>query len=178
MPKAVSSFELTLENRPQGQTLTSWLYSQLRLAIIEGRLRAGTRLPASRDFATQYAVSRGTIVSVLERLQLEGYVSCRVGSGTRVNRIEAAPPVRSTSSSPPAYIRRVISGYQRPKPWIGLAAQEGVLPFCMRAPAVADFPSDLWGRIAARRARSFRSWAPAGDEGRGYGPLRQAIADY
>ena len=98
MPKAISSFELTLENRPQGQTLTSWLYAQLRLAIIEGRLRPGTRLPASRDFAAQYGVSRGTIVSVLERLQIEGYVSCRVGSGTRVNRIEPAPPVRATSS--------------------------------------------------------------------------------
>src|SRR5436305_4151681 len=178
MPKAISSFELTLENRPQGQTLTSWLYGQLRLAIIEGRLRPGTRLPASRDFARQYGVSRGTVVSVLERLQVEGYVSCRVGSGTRVNRIEAAPPVRSTSAAPPAYIRRVISGYHRPKPWIGLVAQDGVLPFCMRDPAVANFPSEVWGRIAARRARSFRSWAATGDDGRGYGPLRQAITDY
>src|SRR3954447_23284114 len=105
MPKAVSSFELTLENRPQGQTLTGWLYAQLRLAIIEGRLRPGMRLPASRDFATQYGVSRGTIVTVLERLQIEGYVSCRVGSGTRVNRIEPVPAVRGTSSALPAYIR-------------------------------------------------------------------------
>src|SRR5947209_11646155 len=118
MPKAVSSFELTLENRPQGQTLTSWLYSQLRLAILEGRLPPGARLPASRDFARQYGVSRGTIVSVWERLQMEGYVRCRVGSGTTVNRIEPAPPVRATSSAPPAYIRRVISDYRRPKPWI------------------------------------------------------------
>src|SRR3954471_21758960 len=105
MPKAISSFELTLEDRPQEQTLTGWVYVQLRLAILEGRLRPGTRLPASRDFATQYGVSRGTIVSVLERLQLEGYVSCRVGSGTRVNRIEPAPPVRAITSVPPAYIR-------------------------------------------------------------------------
>src|SRR5438270_13477375 len=109
MSKAISSFELTLENCPPGQTLTSWVYGQLRLAIIEGRLRPGARLPASRDFARQYGVSRGTIVSVLERLQIEGYVSCRVGSGTRVNRIEPAPPVRATTSAPPAYIRRDIS---------------------------------------------------------------------
>src|SRR5689334_6624332 len=132
MPKAVSSFELTLETRPHGQTLTSWLYAELRLAIIEGRLRAGTRLPASRDFASQYGVSRGTIVSVLERLQIEGYVSCRVGSGTRVNRIEPAPAVRATTSVPPAYIRRVVSGYVRPKPWLDLVAPNGVRPFCMR----------------------------------------------
>ena len=48
----------------------------------------------------------------------------------------------------------------------------------MRDPAIADFPSELWGRIAARRARSFRSWVRTEDDGRGYGPLRQAIADY
>ena len=178
MPKAISSFELTLGSRPQGQTLTSWLYAELRLAIIEGRLRPGARLPASRDFATQYGVSRGTVVSVLERLQSEGYVSCRVGSGTRVNRIEAARAVRDTSSVPPAYIRRVISAYVRPKPWVDLVAPEGGRPFCMRDPALSDFPSELWGKIAARRARNFPSWLRTDDDGRGYGPLRQAIADY
>jgi GntR family transcriptional regulator / MocR family aminotransferase len=178
MPKAISSFELTLDNRPQHQTLTSWLYTQLRLAIFEGRLRPGTRLPASRDFARQYGLSRGTVVSVFERLQTEGYVSCRVGSGTRVNRIEPAEPVRTTNSTPPVYIRRVISDYVRPKPWVGLVAIEGVRPFCMRDPAIAEFPAELWGTIAARRARTFRSWLQTDDDERGYRPLREAIADY
>src|SRR3954469_2931177 len=139
MPKVVSSFELTLDTRPQHQTMTSWLYAQLRLAIIEGRLRPGSRLPASRDFAGQYGLSRGTVVSVFERLQAEGYVSCRVGSGTRVNRVAPAVPAKPTTSKPPAYIRRVISNYVRPKPWIGLAAREGVRPFSMGDPAIAAF---------------------------------------
>src|SRR3954453_19002234 len=102
MPKPLSSFELPLHDRPPPQTLTSWLHAQLRLAIIEGRLRPGTRLPASRDFARQYGLSRGTVVSVVERLQVEGSVSSRVGSGTRVNRIDPATPVRTTSAAPPA----------------------------------------------------------------------------
>jgi GntR family transcriptional regulator / MocR family aminotransferase len=67
--KTVSSFELTLKSRAPHQTLTNWLYSELRLAILEGRLGPGTRLPASRDFASQYGLSRGTVVTVLERLQ-------------------------------------------------------------------------------------------------------------
>src|SRR3954447_20466826 len=54
------------------------------------------RLPASRDFASQYGLSRGRVVSVFERLQAEGYVSCRVGSGTRVNRIAPVASVRTT----------------------------------------------------------------------------------
>ncbi|MCU1294414.1 MAG: Transcriptional regulator, GntR family domain / Aspartate aminotransferase [Bryobacterales bacterium] len=91
MPKNVSSFELTLNSRTQHQTLTSWLYAELRVAILDGRLGPGTRLPASRDFASQYGISRGTVVSVLERLQAEGYVSSRVGFGTWVNHLEAPP---------------------------------------------------------------------------------------
>jgi len=178
MPKSISSFELTLDNRPQHQTLTSWLYAQLRLAIMEGRLRPGSRLPASRDFASQYGLSRGTVVSVFERLQAEGYVSCRVGSGTRVNRVRPVDPVRTTNSKPPVYIRRVISDYVRPKPWIGLVARDGVRPFCMGDPAIAEFPAELWGSIAGRRARTFRSWLRTHDDGRGYRPLRQAISDY
>ena len=178
MPKAISSFELTLDSRLPHQTLTSWLYAQLRLAIIEGRLRPGSRLPASRDFAKLYGLSRGTIVSVFERLQSEGYVCCRVGSGTQVNRIASAPSVQTAGSKPPVYVRRVISDYVRPKPWIGLVAPQGIRPFSMREPAIAEFPAELWGSIAARRARTFRSWLQTDDDGRGYRPLRDAIAGY
>ena len=178
MAKKVSSFELTLNNRLQHQTLTSWLYAELRLAILEGRLAPDTRLPASRDFATLYGLSRGTVVSVFERLQSEGYVSCRVGSGTRVNRVTAVRLNRTATSTPPAYIRRVISGYARPKPLAGIPAPDGNRPFCMRDPATAEFPAELWGSIAARRARTFRPWLQTEDDGRGYRPLREAIADY
>jgi GntR family transcriptional regulator / MocR family aminotransferase len=178
MSKAISSFEFTLDSRPQHQTLTSWLYSQLRLAIIEGRIRPESRLPASRDLAKLYGLSRGTVVSVFERLQSEGYVSSHVGSGTRVSRIAPEAPVRTKNGQPPIYIRRAISDYVRPKPWIGLTTSEGVKPFCMRDPAIDKFPSELWERTATRRARTFRSWLQTHDDGRGYRPLREAIVDY
>jgi GntR family transcriptional regulator/MocR family aminotransferase len=176
--KSVSSFELTLHSRPQHQTLTSWLYGELRLAILEGRLGPGMRLPASRDFASQYGLSRGTVVSVFERLQDEGYVSCRVGFGTWVNRVAAVQPTRQTTSTPPAYIRRVISAYVRPKPFVDLVWPQEIRPFRVADPAVAEFPSELWGRIAAERSRNFRSWLKTGHDGLGYRPLRDAIADY
>jgi GntR family transcriptional regulator/MocR family aminotransferase len=178
VPKTVSSFELTLNSRPHHQTLTSWLYEELRLAILESRLGPGTRLPASRDFASQYGLSRGTVVSVLERLQAEGYVSCRVGFGTWVNHVAAPQPTRQMTTTPPAYIRRVVSAYKRPKPFVGLAFTHGVRPFRVGNPATEEFPSELWGRIAADRARNFRSWLKTDDDGRGYRPLRDAIAEY
>ncbi len=178
MPKTVSSFELTLSSRPQHQTLTSWLYGGLRLAILEGRLAPGTRLPASRDFASLYGISRGTVVNVLERLQAEGYISCRVGFGTWVNHIAAPAPTRQMTSRPPAYIRRVISEYVRPKPFVDLAFIGGIRPFRVGNPATTEFPSEVWGRIATDRARNFRSWLKTEEDGRGYRPLRDAIAEY
>lgn len=178
MTKTVSPYEFTLRARPQQQTLTRWLYEELRLAILEGRLAPGTRLPASRDFAHQHGLSRGTVVSVFERLQSEGYVSCRVGSGTWVKCVASLDSTRLKSSRPPVYIRRLISSYARPKPFVGIVAGERDRPFRMRDPALADFPAELWGSLAAKRARTFRSWLQTEDDGRGYRPLREAITHY
>ena len=177
MPKAVSSFELTLKSRSRHQTLTNWLYDELRSAILEGPLAPGTRLPASRDFASQYGLSRGTVVSVLKRLQAEGFISSRVGFGTWVNRVEAPRPVRQPIAAP-AYVHRVISTYKRPQPWVDQAFVDGIRPFRIGVPAIHEFPSEIWGRIAADRARNFRSWLKKEADRRGYKPLRDAIAEY
>lgn len=179
MPKTVSSLELTLSSRPPHQTLTDWLYAELRGSILEGRLRPGTRLPASRDFARQHSLSRGTVVVVFERLLAEGYLSSRVGAGTWVSqRVTAGAHVRAEPQEPPAYVRRVMSAYVRPKAYEGWVAKEGRRPFQMRDPALAEFPAKLWGQIVARRARTFKSWLQTEDDGGGYRPLREATAHY
>jgi GntR family transcriptional regulator/MocR family aminotransferase len=177
MSKVISSFELTLKSRSRHQTLTNWLYGELRSAILDGRLTPGSRLPSSRDFANQYELSRGTVVSVLERLQAEGYITSRVGFGSWVNRVEAPRPVRQPITTP-AYIRRVLSTNKRPQPWIDHAFVEGNRPFRIGAPAISEFPSEVWGRIAAGRAHNFRSWLYNEADRRGYQPLREAIAEY
>lgn len=178
MPKTVSSFEFTLDSCPENQTLTGWLYGELRSAILEGRLAAGTRLPASRDFASQYGISRGTVVTVFERLQAEGYVASRVGSGTLVNRVTLVRPARQVNATPPVYIRRAISAHRLPRPWIDLPFRKGIRPFRIGGPATDSFPSKVWGQISARYARNFSSWLRSEAGRGGYGPLREAVADY
>lgn len=85
MAKVKASLELPLRARSAGQPLTDWLYGELRSAILEGRLPPATRLPATRDLAALYDLSRGTVVDVFERLLSEGYLSSRVGAGTWVS---------------------------------------------------------------------------------------------
>src|SRR6185295_1797683 len=73
--------------RTAGAPATRWLYSALRAEILEGRLRPGARLPATRDLAAHYGLARGTIVGAFERLKSEGYIDARVGSGSYVARV-------------------------------------------------------------------------------------------
>ena len=125
-----------------------------------------------------HGVSRGTVVTVFERLQAEGYLSSRIGSGTRVNRLAPMNEARTQNQTPPAYIQRVARAYTCPKPWADLTLREGIRPFSMRDPAVDRFPARLWGSVAAKRARMFAKWLRTEDDGGGYRPLREAITHY
>ena len=179
MVKAASSFELSLNDRGQHQSLAHWLYCELRAAVVEGRLQAGVRLPASRDFASRYGLSRGTVVRAFEQLQDEGYLCSRVGLGTWVNtKSVPGQSAHKHSARTPDYIRRVVSQYRVPKPFLGWVSFEGQRPFRMSDPALSEFPAETWGRIAAKRARAVRSWLKEQDDIRGYRPLREAIAHY
>jgi len=62
---------LTLE-RSSTKPLFEQVYETLRQRIIEGRIRVGTRLPASRRFAEELGISRTTIVTAYEQLVAEG----------------------------------------------------------------------------------------------------------
>jgi GntR family transcriptional regulator / MocR family aminotransferase len=102
-----------------------------------------------------------------------------VGSGTWVDhRVAVGDPARARHLKPPAYVRRVISAYARPKAFIGLTAAEVLRPFRVREPALSEFPARLWAGIATRKARGFGSWLQTEDDGRGYRPLREALAHY
>lgn len=171
MPKDASSFELTLNDRSKHVTLTSWLLEEMRNAILDGRLRPGTRLPATRDFAAQYGVSRGTVVAVFEQLQVDGYLRSQTGAGTWIN--EQLPQHRLATrklTSPPKI---------RPEPLTGLSfLRHHARPFRLHQPAIADFPAKIWARVASRRFRRLSSSLLTGGDDRGYAPLRDALADY
>jgi len=57
---------------------------QLRGLITGGEFAAGTRLPAERDLARQFGVSRPSVREALIALEVEGWVEVRTGSGIYV----------------------------------------------------------------------------------------------
>ncbi len=181
MPRETTSLPLSLSAPATGVALYRWLYEQLRAAILEGRLQPGARLPATRDLAEAYKLSRATIVTAFEQLKSEGYVEGRTGSGTYVSKVlpeqllqagrareERRLPHRRVSLS--AYARRLQPFRSRPA--------QPVRAFRPNQPALDLFPTTLWAQVAARRLRRVSTKLLAGGETLGYRPLREAVAEY
>jgi DNA-binding FadR family transcriptional regulator len=62
--------------------------TQLRRRILEGHYAYEERLPAERNLAEEFDVSRGTIRSVLQILEKQHLVTRQIGSGTYVSHRE------------------------------------------------------------------------------------------
>lgn len=67
------------------------LYQDLARSLLEelasGRYPVGSRLPAERDLAVRYAVSRPTVREAIIALEVQGLVEVRIGSGAYVRRL-------------------------------------------------------------------------------------------
>jgi GntR family transcriptional regulator/MocR family aminotransferase len=157
----------------------------VRAAILAGQLRAGTRLPATRDLASRLGVSRLTVQTAFDQLVAEGYLEGRRGSGTYVAgtlpdvllevRRRAGRPAAATEHECP----RPLPGAGRARGFAAIMQREGTAhPLQFGLPALDAFPTGLVARLAARR---WRQASPAllgyGDPA-GFGPLRAALAAY
>jgi DNA-binding FadR family transcriptional regulator len=60
---------------------------QIKTMVQEGRLKSGDRLPAERDLAERFKVSRASVREALRALQSMGLIEIRSGEGTFVREI-------------------------------------------------------------------------------------------
>src|SRR5256885_11337247 len=111
MPRRVGKGSLlSLAVRPDGEEpLSQQVYAAFRQAILDGRLGAGDRLPASRVMAADLGVSRNTALAAIEQLVSEGYLETRRGSGCYVAQslpdVRPAPVAASKRAPHPAPLR-------------------------------------------------------------------------
>ena len=161
--------------------LYRWLYDELRSAILAGRLHPGARLPATRDLAAQYGISRPTIVSAFEQLHSEGYVEGKVGSGTYVSETLPDELLQVPRAKSTARARRhaiPLSAYARRLQPLARREPGPARAFRASQPALDAFPMNLWAQVATRRLRRVSARLLAGGEALGYRPLREAVAEY
>lgn len=164
------------------------IYEALRQAILERRLEPGSKLPSGRDLAELLRVSRNTAVNALDQLVAEGYLHTRVGSGIFVTdelpeQMLGVEPVRSGQAS--ALNREVklskqgerLAGRSAP-PWF-VPNQTAHNLFRYSLPDIQTFPFKTWHKLISK----YLLYQPSEifdfhREHAGYGPLRQALAQY
>jgi GntR family transcriptional regulator/MocR family aminotransferase len=143
--------------RGAGARLGAQIEDHLRQAIRSGVLKAGARVPSTRDLARQLGVSRGLVVNAYAQLGAEGYLVVRQGALPRVSDATAggAPEV---PEPPPDALPRY--------------------DFRPAIPDVSLFPRSAWLRCV-RSALTEMTDADLGYvDPRGVGDLRAALADY
>ena len=182
MPKSKTFEDLSLVPYKNDRELWRWLYQQLRLAIQDGRLRTGTRLPSTRDIARQYELSRGTVVAAFDQLHAEGYTRVEAGSGTYVETNLQHPSTATISRKPVAARKSVtlskIAANMVESVFVLPASRSIGRAFRSWEPAIDLFPTDLWARVSARVMRRAPRSLYGQGEALGYRQLRVAIAEY
>ena len=176
-------FELKLDLAAKGSRASArTLYDQLKVAILDGRMPAGAKLPATRKAESFFGVSRNTAVEVYDRLLNEGYVATRHGSGTYVadRAFTARAPAPSNDEATPDprlnqfWLRPDVTaamGFWRDRPERSPQPRKPA-PVDFR-PALIDsrlFPFDIFRRVSAKQLRelekrpaSYKS--PQGNQG-------------
>jgi len=131
---------------------------QIKQAIGDGELAAGSRLPSSRTMAQELGVARATVENAYGELVAQGWLERRGQAGTFVSPSATATASRADLAS------------SRP--------QGAPMPFQMGLPALDAFPRALWARLMGRRLRLQTRYDLVMPEATGESTLRQAIADY
>src|SRR4051794_2033370 len=144
-----------------GIPLALQLQEQLRVAIREGRLLVGERLPSTRRLADHLGVSRGTVGEVYEQLVAEGYVDSAVGSGTRVARIPGVGH-RDRTGAPPA---------AAPPPAFEIDFEYGI-------PDLGSVPLRDWVWAVGEATRTLPTAGLGDEEAAGSRHLREVITAY
>ncbi|WMS43190.1 PLP-dependent aminotransferase family protein [Acuticoccus sp. MNP-M23] len=154
------------------------LHRQLRAAIVDGRLKAGVRLPPTRALAKALGISRNTAIAAYDLLLSEGYVEARGGAGTYV--IDLRPRLTRPKAPPPdpEADTRLASQWRGWRPVKEFCSDQVFrYDFIAGVPSMA-FPFDIWQRLSTRAARQVARRKVQERDPAGEYSLREAIANH
>ena len=185
---SIMAFEMIRLDRASGEPLHEQLYRQIRDELVSASFNNNSsRLPSSRELATDLKVSRFTVNVAFSRLHSEGYLQSKVGSGTFVAEplpetfLNAqAPRTEPHIERPPRLSDRVknIPDQRAGKQFdFGIAGPPGVT-FVPAVAALDEFPIATWERlraeVLAKKGAHLLQYASS----RGDPDLRKSIAAY
>jgi GntR family transcriptional regulator/MocR family aminotransferase len=159
-----------------GRSLRQQLYLAVKAAIEVQVLRSGTRLPATRVLAEELGVARNTVLGAFSRLEAEGFVESRHGSGTYVRPLPVTRLAPSRKPVPTVPRRVSARGARLLKQ--AMADELEVQPFTHGLPDFSPFPLAVWQKLQNKHWRlSYADMLDYNDTG-GFTPLKRAIAQH
>jgi GntR family transcriptional regulator/MocR family aminotransferase len=163
---------------------TDSLEAALRELIRDGRLAAGTRMPATRGLAADLGIARNSVAEVYGRLVGEGWLEARTGAGTWVAAGPVAVP--AAAAADPAAADHVVAAADPAPAATGHAVPDAPrdaataprLDLRAGIPDTSAFPRSAWASamrraVSAAPAAQLEYGLPAG-----VAPLRRALASY
>lgn len=156
----------------QAGPLQRQLLQRLKQSILDGRLTAGARLPASRELAAELGISRNTVLIAYEHLAAEGYVVAD-RQGTRVAPLSGRAATGAAAEPAATRLARRVAELVPP-----YAAGEAEMPLRPGTPALARFPLAAWRRSLERAWRTAPPGALGYGDPAGEPALRAAIAQH
>jgi GntR family transcriptional regulator / MocR family aminotransferase len=151
------------------------IYAQLRAAILAQDLRPGTKLPSTRQLASQLSVSRSAVVSAYEQLLAEGYATGKIGSGSYVSSDLPEPVEGRRSKGSP---RRAPIAAPLAQNFVDVTVQSEERPFNLGRTLIDARTTALWRKSSARVFRTLGPDHFGYSDPRGLPKLRRAICDY
>lgn len=169
--------QLNADHAPVGG-LSAWLARQLRLAISDGRLPVGSRLPATRVLAGELQVSRGVVTEAYQRLTEDGHVVGRGRGGTIVVAAPVAPPPLPPAQADRPTAHALFGAPPDAEVFDRLRTLPARIDLSPGVPDLGAFPRTAWLR-AERQVLSGLSASHFGyGDPRGTPALRLAVANW
>lgn len=167
-------------------SLQTQIFEQVRSMILEGRLRPGERLPATRALSQQLGIARNTAALAYERLSAEGYIETRPSVGTFISsQIPESALYVSNEDGTHATRTRATRRCAGKAAYRDFHSQALVNPrrgqlkvdFWVGRPDPDSFPRKAWARLIANRLRYAEPALTEYRDPSGLLDLRKAIAD-
>jgi len=159
------------------------LFQELREVVLSGRLKPGTRMPATRHLAAELGVSRTTVAQAYEQLKSEGYLLGREKSGTFIPDVlpselgsitHRTDPAGAASDATPPRLSERVAATAPVRPERGVVAQ----PFHPGIPSIGEFPAQLYVRIQRRVSLGLIRTGAARCPAEGAPELREQVTAY
>ncbi|WPN56361.1 PLP-dependent aminotransferase family protein [Pseudomonas sp. P9_31] len=150
-----------------GVPLVQQIVDQLSVAISQGGLPHGAKLPPIRELSELMNVGKSTVVDALDRLRAKGLVDSRQGSGHYVQRANSQPPAAASLDLQP---QDILSRVRR-----AVLLNNGALrPGCGFLPGSWLPAEELLKAVRGTLRATALRMGECGEVG-GYLPLREAL---